>query len=272
MSANAKNGHIKIDGTDMHYIAFGKGSRTLIMIPGLGDGLTTVKGKAGVFARLYKVYCKTHRVYVFSRINKMPEEYTSRDMSHDLKKAMDILHIEKADILGVSQGGTIAQHLALDYPEAVEKLVLAVTYPRANDTVKSVINRWIGFAEAGDHGSLMVDVAECSYSEKYLKKYRKYYPLLKRIGRPKSYSRYITMAKACMTHDCFDRLGQINCPTLIIGGGDDKIVTCAASVMMSTQIAGSHLHIYPQYGHSAYEEAKDFDRRVLDFINGVPEK
>jgi len=267
MSARAKNGTLKIDGINMHYIAFGKGKRTLIMIPGLGDGLTTVKGKAAVFAQMYKQYSKTHRVYIFSRKNTLPETYTSREMAHDLKKAMDALNIAKADVLGISQGGTIAQYLTLDYPDAVDRLVLAVTYARTNDTINTVVSKWIGFVKAGDHGSLMVDTAMHSYSEGYLKKYRKIFPLLKYIGRPKSYNRFITMAKACLTHDCFDRLSEIKCPTLIIGGGEDKIVTCAASVMMSTQVAGSRLYIYPKYGHSAYEEATDFNRRVLNFLN-----
>ncbi len=267
MSA-AKNSRVKMDGTEMNYIAFGKGKKILIMIPGLGDGLTTVKGKARVFSRLYREYSKTHRVYVFSRKNSLPAEYSSRDMARDLKRAMDMLKIEKADILGVSQGGTVAQYLALDYPEAVNRLVLAVTYARPNDTLNTVVSRWLDYAAAKKHGALMTDVALCSYSEEYLRKYRRFFPLLKFVGKPKSYERFITMARACMSHDCFERLGEIKCPTLVIGGGEDKVVSCAASVMLSREIRGSRLYIYPQYGHSAYEEAGDFNRRVLAFING----
>ncbi|OLR64003.1 hypothetical protein BHF69_04055 [Anaerostipes sp. 992a] len=63
---NAKNGSVRIGDTDMYYVSFGKGTDNLIMLPGLGDGLTTVKGM-------------------------------------------------------------IAQYLAIDYPDLVEKLVLAVT-------------------------------------------------------------------------------------------------------------------------------------------------
>ena len=50
MLLNAKNGCLKLDDTDMYYISFGKGEKTLIMIPGLGDGLTTVKGMAIPFS------------------------------------------------------------------------------------------------------------------------------------------------------------------------------------------------------------------------------
>ncbi len=268
MFGRAKNGRLKLDGTTMDYIAFGKGRKAFIMIPGLSDGLTTVKGLAIPFSRLYKEFTKTHRVYVFSRRNELPEEYTSQEMAEDISRAMDKLGIEKADVMGVSQGGTIAQHLALDHAEKVNRLVLTVTYARPNDTIRSVVNRWIGYAEQGDYGSIAVDTAEHSYSEQYLKKYRKYYPVLKKIGRPKSFDRFLTMARACLTHDCFDRLGEIKCPTLIVSCGEDKIVTNAASVMMSCAIPGSRLYVYPAYGHAAYEEAKDFNSRVNSFING----
>ena len=39
-----------------------------------------------------------------------------------------------------------------------------------------------------------------------------------------------------------------------------------ASVMMAGKIPGSKLYVYPSFGHAAYEEAKDFNRRVHEFI------
>lgn len=268
MFGKAKNGRLKLDGTTMDYIAFGKGKKAFVMIPGLGDGLTTVKGLAIPFSRMYREFTATHRVYVFSRRNELPAEYSSREMADDISRAMDMLGIEKADVMGVSQGGTIAQYLALNHPEKVNRLVLTVTYARPNDTISKVVNRWIGYAEQGDYGSIAVDTAEHSYSEAYLRKYRRYYPILKKIGKPKKFDRFLTMARACLTHDCFDRLGEIKCPTLIISGGEDRIVTNAASVMMACAIPGSRLFVYPAYGHAAYEEAKDFNSRVNAFING----
>lgn len=54
----AKNELIQIDNFKMDYITFGKGVEPLVIIPGLGDGITTVKGKALFFcnqlSRLWK--------------------------------------------------------------------------------------------------------------------------------------------------------------------------------------------------------------------------
>ena len=267
MSLNAKGGSICIENTEMDYISFGNGNRVLIMIPGLGDGLKTVRGYALPFAMMYREYAEKYRVYVFSRRNKLPQVFSTRAMAKDIAIAMKELNIEKADVLGVSQGGMIAQYLAIDYPEKVNKLCLAVTLSKQNQTVQSVVSDWIEMAKSNDYKSLFIDTAEKSYSEKYLKKNRWLYPLMGRVGKPKSFERFIILANACLNHNAYYDLRKIKAPTLVIGGADDKIVTGEASKEISEKIPDSQLYMYEGLGHGAYDEAKDFNQRVLDFFN-----
>lgn len=49
-------------------------------------------------------------------------------------------------------------------------------------------------------------------------------------------------------------------------GSDDKIVGVRASCELNALIPGSQIHIYDGLGHAAYEEAPDFNRRVLEFL------
>ncbi len=112
----------------------------------------------------------------------------------------------------------------------------------------------------------MIDTAEKSYSEEYLKRYRKMYPVIGWIGKPKNYHRFLVNANAILNFDCFDELKKITCPTLIIGGGADQIVGSDASYKMHEQIKGSELYMYENFGHAAYEEADDFNKRVFDFL------
>ena len=198
MIFHAKNGSVRIDDTDMDYVSFGKGNNVLIMLPGLADGLTTVKGMALALALAYKVYARDYSVFVFSRKNDIPENYSTRDMAEDQAKAMKALGIATANVLGVSQGGMIAQYLAIDHPELVKKLVLAVTLARQNEVIQSVVGSWISMAERGDYKSLMLDTAEKSYSDKYLKKYRCLYPFWGYIGKPKDFKRFLIQAKSCI--------------------------------------------------------------------------
>lgn len=267
MLNNAKNSVLELDGTDMDYISFGNGSKYLIMIPGLGDGLKTVKGTVLTLSVMYKCFTKEYTVFSFSRKNKLEEGYSTRDMAADIAKAMELLDIPKADVLGVSQGGMISQYLAIDFPEKVNKLVLAVTISKPNDTMKGVVGSWIEMASADDHKSIYSDMIEKIYSEKYRKRNRLFLPVMNMFGKPKDFGRFIIMAKACITHNSYDELEKIKCPTLIIGGKCDKIVTGAASEEIAEKIPDSEIFMYDDLGHSAYEEAADFNSRVLDFLN-----
>ena len=95
------NGSVRVGNYEMDYISFGNGNKNLIMLPGLGDGLSTVKGMALVFAIMYRIYAKEFTVYVFSRKNHLQEGCTTREMAKDHAEAMTVLGISKADVLGM---------------------------------------------------------------------------------------------------------------------------------------------------------------------------
>ena len=191
-----ENSSVILGNTEMYYVSFGEGKKKLVVLPGLSDGLTTVKGKAWLLSLPYRKFFRDYTVYMFSRKNDMPEGYSMEDMAEDQVSAMRSLGIEQAYVLGVSQGGMIAQNIAIRHPEMVTRLILAVTAPNANDTVKTVISRWMELAEQGDHTALMTDTAERMYSERYLKKYRKALPHLARFTKPSGYDRFLKNASA----------------------------------------------------------------------------
>ena len=147
MGWNAKNGSVPIGGTNMSYASFGHGERTMVILPGLSDGLATVKGKALLLARPYQVFFDDFTVYMFSRKDDMPEGYTIRDMAEDQARVLKTLGIDKACVLGVSQGGMIAQYLAIDHPELVEKLVIAVSASRPHQISAERMRKWLEFAD-----------------------------------------------------------------------------------------------------------------------------
>ena len=64
MFISAKNDTLRLSDGTMHYVRFGRGKKTLIMLPGLGDGLTTVKGTALPMALMYRIFAKDYTVYM----------------------------------------------------------------------------------------------------------------------------------------------------------------------------------------------------------------
>lgn len=159
---------LKIDGTDLDCVRFGSGEKTLVMIPGLG--IQGVKPAAFGLAYMYRIFTKEYTVYVFDKKPVIPQGYTIRDLAGDLASAMAQLNLKNADIFGASQGGMIAQYLAIDYPELVHKAVLGITSSRCNDVISDVVGRWIEMAKQNDYRAFVVDMFEKMYSAAYLKK------------------------------------------------------------------------------------------------------
>ena len=262
---NAKNESIRVSGADFDYISFGTGNEPLVMLPGVGDGFQTAKGVAVPFAAAYRCFAKDYQVYVFSRRNDLPEGFTTRDMADDLDAVMEALGLRSANVFGVSQGGMIAQQLALRHPDKVGRLLLAVTAARPNDVMRDAVNTWLAMADRGDYKGIMLDTAARSYTGSYLKRAERTNQIISKF-KPKDYTRFKILCRSCLEHDTYADLGGIACPVFIIGADEDRIVTGEASVELRDRIPGSELYMYRGYSHGVYEQAKDFNERVLQML------
>lgn len=179
---------------------------------------------------------------------------------------MEALGIQRADVFGVSMGGMIAQWLAIDYPEKVGKLILIVTSARPNPILTESVTEWISQAKQGDHTALMDSNVRRIYSDAYYRKSKWLVPIMGKISKPKSYDRFLVQADACMTHDAYEGLIQIQAPTLVIGGAKDNTLGGEASQEIAARIPEAQLRMYAQWGHGLYEEAKDFQQTVREYL------
>lgn len=256
---------LEIDGTGMDCVRFGRGGKALVMLPGLS--LRDVKGSELPLAYLYRGFAREHTVYILDKKSVIPDGYTIRDLAQDAARGMEQLGLSNADVFGVSLGGMIAQYLAIDYPQLVHRMVLSVTAARKNQVMEEAVGSWVRMVERGRFETLVMDIFERMYSEDYLRKHQWLFPILCKIGKPKDPGRFIALAKACLTCNSYPDLHKITCPTFVIGGRQDYVLTGEAS----EEIAGvlqCGLHLYDELGHSAYEEAPDHNDRVYRFLNG----
>lgn len=263
MFYHAKELRLSFPNMRINAVTFGSGEKLLVLIQGLST--RSIKGAAVPLAYLYRIFARDYRVYLFDRREPAGESVTVRELAADTAAAMDALGIANADVFGVSQGGMIAQYLAIDRPELVRRLVLAVTLSRTNETVEAVIRGWIQMTEQNRMKSLVADMAEKMYSDAYVKRYRPFMPLLTLLQKPKDPARFVALAKACLTCNTYDELDKIQCPVFVIGGARDKVVGGEASREIAEKL-GCGIYLYSELGHAAYEEAKDFNRRVCDFL------
>ncbi|MBU4450192.1 MAG: alpha/beta hydrolase [Actinomycetia bacterium] len=111
-----------------------------------------------------------------------------------------------------------------------------------------------------------MNIVEKIYTEEYLRKMRRYFPLITRIAKPKSFRHFIIEAIACLTHNTFEKLHLIKCPTLIIGGANDSIIDKSSTLELADRIENNKLLLYENFGHSVIFEEKNCFNKIIDFL------
>jgi pimeloyl-ACP methyl ester carboxylesterase len=109
--------------------------RLYFTVRGEGPPLLLVHGlmvTGDMFAPVVDRFAATHRVIIpdlrgHGRSRALPP-YTARRLAADLAESLQQLGVDSAAVLGYSQGGAIAQQLALDSPTQCSHLILACTY------------------------------------------------------------------------------------------------------------------------------------------------
>lgn len=90
-------------------------------------------------------------------------------MAADVAEAMETLNLDTAYVMGISQGGMIAQWLVADFPEKVQKLILAVTTAKPSQLARERIEHWQKLSQSGNFKHLMLDIAKHSYTQRVIK-------------------------------------------------------------------------------------------------------
>lgn len=103
------------------YVEKGQGD-PLILLHGNGEDHTYFDHQIEVFAQHYHVYALDTRGHGQTPRGTRP--FTIRQFADDLLAFMDARHIERAHLLGFSDGGNIAIIFAIRYPERVDRLIL----------------------------------------------------------------------------------------------------------------------------------------------------
>ena len=104
-----------------YFVENGKGE-PFILLHGNGEDSSYFKAQIEEFSKWYHVYAVDTRGH--GRTPRGEKPFTIRQFAEDLRCFMDTHRIERAHLLGFSDGGNIALIFALRYPERVNRLIL----------------------------------------------------------------------------------------------------------------------------------------------------
>ena len=248
----------------MRFFRFGKpGAQPFVLLPGLS--VKPVADSADAVAAAYGDIAAQFEVFVFERRDDLPEEYTVDEMARDTAAAMDALGIRSAVVMGVSQGGMIAQCLALKRPGLVGALVLCSTAAAVKGTGERVLQTWISLAEQGDAAALMRAFAETIYTDAFYARYQTAFARLAQTVTAGELERFVRLAKGTPGFNVEQRLSAVFCPALVVGAKGDRVFGPEPSEDLAEAL-NARLILYDDYGHAVYDEAPDLHAHILAFL------
>ncbi len=265
MNIKVTRGTARLSDNEMDYCRFGVGKKIFVMLPGLS--VKSMVASAEGVASAYRMFTDDFTVYLFDRTKFLTENYTLEQLAEDTAEAMTVLGIKDACIFGTSQGGMIAQIIAINHPELVSKLFLASTCARIFPEAEKVMNEWVSLAERGDIDGFCDCFINLLYGKSYAEKYGDFIRLAYSSITESEFKRFIILGRSCDGFDIRDRLSEIRSPVMVVGAENDLVLTAQASVEIG-EIIGCGCYLYgPEYGHCVFDEAPDYKDRISKFFN-----
>jgi pimeloyl-ACP methyl ester carboxylesterase len=256
------------NGVRLAYEVRGDGE-PLVFIHGLGYDRFGWGPLPDLLAKDFRVVVFDNRGVGDSDVPEGP--YAVSQMAADVAAVFDAADMERANVLGVSLGGYIAQELALTYPERVRKLVLGSTSPggpRSHPMPARGLEAFGRFPtmerEAGLR--LMVENSLGGHAvherSELLEEIYAY-----RLERGPTLAGWQAQAYAGATFDAYDRVGKIEAPTLVFQGGGDNVVDPRNAGLLVELIPDARLELIPDRGHLlVWEEGDRLASIVKEFL------
>ncbi len=203
------------------------------------------------------------------------------DYARAAKRRLDSLGVEKAVIVGESFGGMVAQHLAINYPERLNALILCNTMdkprlpgfgfnaftlatlahnlaftPGLSMGQRKALLRWVG-----KHRGFVMDPSPGNQD------------LIDYViehGTSHGVTSYLDRIAAAGRGDYSSRLGEISVPTLVLRGSEDRFVTADTTLRITAGIPGARLALVEGGGHCCtLTRPHEANRLILTWLEGL---
>lgn len=217
--------------TKLYYEIYGEGEPILMLHGGVYGYIDEYEFFIDELSKNYKVICLGTRGHVKSDVGHEPYTYDQR--ASDAKKFLDHLGIEKAKVIGFSDGGYSAYKLAANYPRVVEKIVVIGAGDRPAGSSED-----FGYNE-----------------EKLMKEAGSYFKgRLAAMREPERWNQSLLWLndlylKTDISKSVFEK---IKCPVLILAGERDEYSGPENMLKAKSYIESASLAIIPNCGHVVF--------------------
>ncbi len=223
--------------------------------------ITGLSGRASFWDRQVGVLGRAFETITYD----LKGRNTVEALARDALELLDARGIRRCNIVGHSTGGAIAQVIAADHPQRVERLVLSGTWCaptapfQALFELRKRILLELGAQPYALHGALV------AWPDDWLQAH----PELLRPAGMDEPEKQAVLARldAILAFDRAAQLASIRAPTFVICAQDDNLVPAGHSRRIAAGIRGSILKVLPHGGHFPHATATDaYNSALLEFL------
>lgn len=222
---------------------------------------------------LAKNFCVlAHDQRGLGRSDAPPGDWTTVDYAVDAERLLNLLRIERCHVVGVSFGGMVAQHLAAQRPDLVDRLVLAATSPGGDGGSSYPIHELESY-DPDERFALELELEDVRQSRAWQ------HTNPERVGQLKAAWQKAVRPEppsagerrqldARRRHDCWHQLVDITAPTLICAGRYDGVAPVGNAAALASRIPQSRLDIF-EGGHRFLRRDPLAWPRILHFLRST---
>ena len=273
-----KDQYVQVGNIRTRFWALGDGESPAILLHGLGGYLENWEDNVAAIAQSRRVYALD--LVGFGRSDKPHVKYSIPYLTEFVHEFMIVQDIDRTALIGESMGGAIALQFALQYPQLVEKMVLAASVGFGKEV--SIYLRIMSLPILGDmftrpsregtaqllrqlfHDQDLItdDWIEEDFEMSSLQgAQRCLLSALRSMGN-------IWGVRSVVYQQILNRLEVIEVPTLVIWGAQDRILPVRHAHQAVKRLPNARIHIFDSCGHVPnIERAEEFNALVLDFLS-----
>ncbi len=262
--------HIDLGDIQYYYEIHGEGAETVTFLNGLTMSTVAWAAQLKDFAPHFRVLLLDMRGQG-QTVGGAEEVYPLPRQADDIAHLLDKLGIARTHVFGVSYGGIVAQHFALQHPEKLGRLVLADTFAWSDEVNRALHDAVVQAWEAGGTRLRFRVMLPITFGANFLKLAASLIPVLEQAAEALPWPGTKAMMMGVLEHDLRSRLKDVRAETLLIVGEEDRFTPLHHAKLLQAGIPGAQLRVIPGVGHAApLENPPAVDALALAFLRGEP--
>ena len=211
-----------------------------------------------------------YTVFQIGRKQNVPEDYTFTDMANDYATMIEREFMQPVVIMGASTGGQIAQYLAVDHPELIQKLIIISAAYRVSEKGAEIETQAAEYFKQGKYGKSLAKTLELIFPSGIKRALLKCFVILigrSVLGKIEYPNDFLTEVRGDVEMNFKDRLKEIKSPTLILSGELDIEYVPEDVRITAEGIPNAKMILYEGYGHGLAANWNVFQKDIEEFLN-----